>query len=492
MQTTDITPRSLFNNIQTFGLLGIFFIARVLSYMLMDHIILQGILVFAIMITTAALFFYKPTWGWYIVLGELFLGGTGHLFELYGLSLRTILLLTFGILWIVKATKEPVKKHLHISHRIFFFLILYLLYLGFSGLYGITNGHPIANVIQDLIPYAFFFFILPLNHLHTHDKIHSYIIRLLIVWLIGTALFALYNEIVFASNLHVIHDHYYTWLRDFLMAKITDMGTGFFRIVEPSHLLVAPAILLLSSLVMRKEKHHIGWYALLFFAYIILVLNFSRAYMLSIGFSFFILLYRHKFSQWIKVGTIHIAFFLCLLFSINLATSLGASTGLDLLGLRFGGIVAPSTEVSAYTRHMLLTPIFDIIKHQPILGTGVGETLVFLTPDTYEKFITRHFDWGYFEILAETGIIGLLLFIVLIGLIIFELISHIRKYHDYEDFHVGILAGLCALMIIQIFGPALNHIFGILFLSLCIVMASKQHNILEEIIHYIYRIFHRK
>ncbi|MBU0661109.1 hypothetical protein KKG22_02920 [Patescibacteria group bacterium] len=483
--------RSIFFHRQTLILLFLFFAVRIASYFAMGHVLIGSTITLALISLMVVLFFYRPQWAWYIVLGELFIGGTGHLFELFGISIRSAFFISFVGLWLLYSIFKKQIKHIHIPHRLFFFILLYCSYLFFSALYGLNQGHPLSHVVQDAIPYAFFFFIIPFYYLHTYKELHHFIIRLLIVWLIGTTLFTLYNEILFSSNMQFIHGEYYTWLRDVLMAKITDMGTGFFRIVEPSHLLIAPVLLLISSLLMKKEKHHILWYVMLFCSYILVVLNFSRAYMLGIAAGFFVLLYTHHIKQWLRVGVINAVMFVTILLCSNLIASQGDSTGLDLLGLRFGGIIAPSTEVSAYTRRMLLTPTLAGIQAQPLLGVGIGATLTFQNPNTFEAVSTRHFDWGYFEILFEQGIIGGILFLLIIEEITRGLLKHIKQRKEYRDFHVGLFAGIISLGVIQLFGPAFTHLFGIVFLSIIFVISTKQPNVIETITGYIYQTFHK-
>ena len=110
---------------------------------------------------------------------------------------------------------------------------------------------------------------------------------------------------------------------------------------------------------------------------------------------------------------------------------------------------------------------------------------------TYETITTPHFDWGYLEMWAELGVIGAL---ALLGLYIFTatlLIKKIKTAPDWHDFDVGLLAGIVALLVMNITLPALFHVFGILFLVFVLTVAVKQMSIFEQITIVLYRVFNK-
>ena len=76
---------SIFKNWQTLLLLLIFGGVRLLSFYIAPHAILQAIIVFVLVFVLGLTFFKNPNHAWMIILGELSLGGSGHLFEFFGL-----------------------------------------------------------------------------------------------------------------------------------------------------------------------------------------------------------------------------------------------------------------------------------------------------------------------------------------------------------------------------------------------------------------------
>jgi O-antigen ligase len=455
------------------------------------HTIIQAGLVFIILMYFGALFYQNYTWAWYFVLAELFLGGTGHFLGFFGLSIRTILLVTFLIFWLVHNAYKGNHQKLKVPHHLFYILVALGIWILVAGLIGITQGNSILAVIQDLVPYAFFALLLPSYHI-LHKKIgRDFIVRLIIAFIIGSALFSMFTFILFTTGTEVIHGEFYNWYRDVVAGKITDMGTGFFRIVAPEHLLLVPLLLLLVSLISRKENHHTWWYLLIFLSVTTLTLNLSRTYFLAIILGLIVLKYKHHLLRWLTVTAGTIFLFFAIFTTTHMLVS-GGSTGWNLISNRLASISTPTLEKSTYTRVALLEPIGELIRSAPILGSGLGSTLTFWDKDNNQNITTNQFDWGYLELWVEIGGIGLLLFLVLLGMIIYSLVEIIRHVEDYHDFHVGILAGLVALIIMNITAPILFHVLGVFVLVLIIVVAIHHHSLLDKIISALYQVFRKK
>ncbi|OGH77496.1 MAG: hypothetical protein A2469_04040 [Candidatus Magasanikbacteria bacterium RIFOXYC2_FULL_40_16] len=486
-----LTKKSIFWNPQTFLLIASYFLIRVLSFYLAGHIILQSLTVFIIILIFATLYYKHQEWAWAVLIGELLLGGAGHLFEFFGLSLRTMLFLTFVSLWFVQTAFNSQFEMTGFPKKLVIILSVLSLFLISSFSNGLINGHGARAVIQDLIPFSFFILIFPGYHIFKNRKNQEFLVRALIAFLISSAIFALFTFIVFSTGAEYLQSPYYKWFRDTAMGKITNLGFGFWRIVLPEHLLFVPLSLLTASLLMRDEKHHKLWWLMLSLAILILILNFSRIYILAFLIGLAILKYKHNFKKWFSVSASVLAIFLLLFVSISFFASGGTSNGLGLLGLRAGSIYQPQIEVSSYTRMILLEPIMEIIKENPLFGAGLGATITFTDPVYYQVITTRHFDWGYLELAAEIGIFGLIAFMALIFYIIISLIKKIRLSPDYHDFYVGLLAGVIAMMFMNITSPVLFHTVGVIFLATIIILSAKTHTILENIITILYQTFRK-
>ncbi len=466
---------------------------RILSFSTFTTPLLQGIIVFIVLMSLGVLFFKKPAWALSLVLFELFLGGSGHLFEIGGIAIRSAILLVFLLLYSIKAIAgKNTWRQLSIPHGLFYVTIIMCIYMVYASINGIRQGNAIIAAIQDLTPFLFFGLLPPIFHLTKEKKGQEFFLRLCVVSTISAAIFAVYNEILFASGHAIVHDHYYSWFRDVLMGKITDMHTGFFRIVLPEHLLAIPGLLIPISLILKKEKHHFLWYSIIFANSITLTLNLSRAYILGILIGFIPLLYRRNFLRYFVTIVTVVAVMALNFFTLHFIASGGKSFGQNLFFNRAASIVQPKTEKSTYTRTSLLDPILRKIRQSPIFGSGLGSTITFQPPNSSKMVTTRQFDWGYLEIITELGVIGLCIVLLFFAQLIIALKKSLDHMSDFPGLAVGILATLIALLFIQIFAPIFTHVLGIFFLVLCSVFVTQKHTPFERIIAHLYRLFHRK
>jgi len=487
-----LTNRSIFINWQTLIFILAYFAVRIISFALAPHLILQAALVFIVLLIFGVIFYKNQLWAWQILLAELLLGGAGHFFEFFGLSIRTVLFVVFISLWIIFALATR-RSFLWLNFPRGLFLLLSILgiFTIISIFVGLSNQNGLRSIIQDLIPYTFFALIMPAYYFLKEQSNQEYLIRLIISFLISSAIFSLITFILFSGGFEFLQSPYYKWFRDVAMGKITDLGGGFFRIVLPEHLLIAPIMLLTASLLMRPEKHHKLWWLMLIPAALILVLNFSRVYFLALLAGLLILKYKHLWKRWLYIGATVILLSFAIFFSVNFIAGHGQSFGLELLGLRVNSLTRPKIETSSFTRMALLDSIGEMIIASPLIGYGLGSKVIFMDPIKNLLVSTSQFDWGYLELWVELGLFGLFSFISIIIYIFRDLIKKIRAVPDYHDFYVGILAGAVSLAIINITAPALFHVLGVFYLVLVIVLTAKHYSSLEQIITLLYRTFRK-
>ncbi len=487
-----LTSKSIFFQKQTTWLIILFFAIRIISFLLNGQILIQGILVFVLLMLLGILYFKNPDWAWMLVLGEIFLGGSGHYLEFIGLSIRTLFIAFFLFLWASQNIGQSIlRKRLKIHKYTNWIISLLFISLFFAFANGIYNGHEARRVIQDFMPFTFLFLIFPSYHLFSKPEIQNYFARLILVFVIGTAIFSLITFGLFSSGITHIHEPFYNWYRDIDVGKITDMKTGFFRIVESSHLIIVPLMLIISSLLMKDEKHHKMWRLLLILLTIILVLNLSRGYFLALGVGLLVLKYKHKWKQWLKQSLSVVLLIIIIFSSIHFIASAGQSFGWELFGVRLKSFVQPQLEISTNTRMMILPNIIQMIGQHPILGVGLGATVTFVNYSTYQSITSPHFDWGYLEMWTELGLFGSLILIFLYGFVAFALIKKIRAIPDWHDFDVGLLAGIVAFLVMNVTIAALFHVFGILFLIFALTIATKYTAIFDRTTALLYQVFNR-
>ncbi len=486
------TDKSIFYNKETGLLLGIFFVLRILSAILINRPIIQAVIVFAIIMIFGAVYFKSQDWAWYLVLAELFLGGDGHMFEFFGLSIRSALIMFFLFLWIVHAIADQIhRKRAILPRPLLYIFIPFTFFVILAIAIGIHNGNSPLLIIQNIVPFLFFLTIIPMYHTFKDTRGQEFLIRLFIVFILGNALLSVGTFIWYSSGLGMLQDGYYHWFRDIAGGKITNLGAGFFRIVLPEHLLLIPAILLISSLIMRKEHHNLHWRVLLFSLLIILALDISRTFILALLIGLLVLKYTHEWKKWLAVSAEVLFVFVAIFTLVSFMASGGQTIGWNVFGTRFESIVQPSKEISADTRATLLTPIITEIEIHPWFGSGFGSVVTFLNPLTNQYVTTPQFDWGYLQLWVELGIFGLISFLAISIVAIYRLMYHIQSLSDYHDFYVGLLAGVVAFLVMTVTMPALFHVFGTFFLVFVLTIAHKPITTFDKVLTLLYRVFNK-
>ncbi len=474
--------KKIFFHPQTAILFIAFFALRILSYWIAPHLILQNILGIILVLTLIILYIKKPQYAWYLVIAEIFLGGAGHFLEVFGLSIRTLFFITYIVMYTGHTIFSKERRQELLLPR-----ILYILFgaFGFAIVWSVINGMLQHNdtklIIQDLIPFAFFALILPAHQMIKDKSSYPFLIRLLSVFLFGSALFSLVTFILFSTGTTLLQGPYYHWYRDIIGGKLTDLGSGFWRIVAPEHLLLLPITLIIASLLMKKEKTNtIVWLAL-FASLFTLTLNFSRGYFLALFVALIPLLYKHSFKKWFTTSAVTCASIFVIFCTTSFFASGAKTFGLELFGFRLKTFTAPHIEESTYTRSALLKPILQKFASHPITGSGLGSTITFTNPISKTQITTPQFDWGYFEIATEFGILGALSYFFIIVYLIYLSILYIKTTTLHPDFLVGILGGLVALLVSNLTAPALSHVFGIFYITLVLAIVLHSDEMKEKI-----------
>lgn len=453
---------------------------RIVSFYLVPHPIAQGMLVFALLLLLAGLYFKNPMYAWRLLIAEILLGGTGQFLALGGISIRTLFIYAFCALWFFHHASLRVYGRLCVSHLLFYMFGALFAVALFGTLHGMYAGNMTRAVLADAIPFTYLPLFLPAYHLlaHASKKDYEYVLRLLSVFICATAMYSLLNEYLFSSGIAVIHAPYYNWYRDVAIGKITDLHTGFFRVVSSEHILFIPIVITLASIAMKRKHRHI-WRILLSLSTVVLAINFSRAYLIGIALGFVVLLFSHTWKQWLTESAVTICMLVIAYMGVNALASDGRSLGLEHVSSRFGGIVQTGKDESSAQRMLRLEPALLAARAHPIVGAGFGTSIVFFDPIRMAYVSTTDFDWGYLEMIAELGSIGLLLFVGAIVTMCVLLARAALSHTRHADMYVGILASLLALMVANIFSPILFHAFGILFLIFAAVIVARPLHLLE-------------
>src|SRR3989344_4651048 len=426
----------------------------------------------AILLLVVYFLLKKDERGWLIIAGELILGGAGSLLEIKGISLRTLLLVCSMAIFALQTIKDKKYNIFWENKTILYLVSCILIIAGISAVRGYYLNHDPGLILADSIPYLFFLYYFPLKQLLSSEKFRQTSFNFLISAIIGNFIFTYFTLAGFSSGIFVLQDSYYHWFRDVASGKITDYGTGFFRILLNEQLLLVPLFLWLFADVIARGPQKTADVAIPLSTtpssngiaslklamtgalLAILTINITRIYLVALAVGILFLFSFKNWKRWLAYSAGALVFFVLTFTLTHLATTKGKSLGWEYLGLRLQSIAMPQTEGSSLSRLLLLPKIAEKIKAHPLLGTGLGDTVTAYSPIFKANVTTPHFDWGYLEIIAEMGILGLMTWILVIGYLILKIKQN-----------RGLLASVVALLVINITSPALFHVLGIVLIA---------------------------
>ncbi|KKR34605.1 MAG: hypothetical protein UT67_C0011G0002 [Candidatus Magasanikbacteria bacterium GW2011_GWA2_40_10] len=452
---------------QILGGLGIYFVIRLFSYFYSPGTPLYGAnpinWIVSATILLAAVYFLlkKDPRGWLIIAAELILGGAGGFLEIKSISLRTILLVFSIIIFICQTLKNKRYDTIFANKTLLLIFVALFTAVGISAIHGYYAGHNPNLILADTIPYFFFLYYFPLKQLLDSEKFREISFSMLVAAIIGNFIFIYLTLAGFSSGHFILQDSYYHWFRDVASGKITDYGTGFFRILLNEQLLLVPLFLWLISTQINKQDSKnfifkISGAALL----AVLTINITRIYLVALAAGILFLFSLKNWKRWLAYSAGAFIFFIFAFSLTHLAATKGKSLGWEYLGLRLQSIALPQTEDSSLSRLLLLPNILGKIKAHPLLGNGLGDTVTVYSPVFKANITTPHFDWGYLEIIDELGLIGLIAWILVIGYLIPARPAGGLKVKQNR----GLLASVVALLVINITSPALFHVLGIVLI----------------------------
>jgi O-antigen ligase len=452
------------NKYNTLALVVGYALIRVASYFLGNIPLAQGAIAAALIGIFSWFCWKSQPLAWILLVGEILLDGAGHFFEFNGLLLRTWWLAIFATIWIIRKFTEKSKLILP-SKQIIITLAIFIGYLIFAIVNGLWQHHTPMLVAQDAILYLFILLLFPALDFDNFlfKPIYKNIIKAFI-W--TSALFSAFTLWLYSSGLATLPNGYYQWFRNIAAGKITDLGENFFRIVLPEHLLIVPIFLILVSYFIYS-KRSLAWWLLFLAAATTLALNFTRIYFVGIAAGLFFLLYHANFKRWLTISSLSVLTLITIFFSLHFVGSDGRSLGLNLLGVRLAGMQAPLSDPSGAIRMAMLPDILNTIKKSPWLGSGLGTTVSYIDPTNGLKLTRTQFDWGYWEMIAELGIIGTVTYLIFLIIITYQLFKTINQPNsvsvDNLPFSRGLVAGAIALFVINITTPALFQGFGVIY-----------------------------
>jgi len=428
------------------------FILELFSLISFKFAWLSAIFFIIILIIVLLFSLYKLEYGLYIALAELMIGSQGYLFYLniadFKISIRLGIFLVVFFVWFFKYFRP--RKYLKLPDKgpIYTTFIIFLIFIGLGVINGILHNNGLKNVFFDFNGYLYFglFFVFFDVFIGLRQIINF--LKILFATLIYVALKIFLTLYLFTHGFETLINLFYTWIRDTRVGEITWAGSNFFRIFLQSQIYSLIIIFICLSLILSllitqqekfkqtlKNKNFLYLFLILILAQTSILISFSRSFWFGELSGFAVLLIYLNFlkgNKFLKIlqiiGTAFCAGILSIILMIFITNfpvpkPTGAFTA-SMLADRFTTI---SGEAAVSSRWNLLPILLEKNKKNLILGSGFGTTVTYQTEDPRIKneqnpegwYTTYTFEWGYLDTITEIGILGLLVYLIFLGQILY-------------------------------------------------------------------------
>ncbi|MFA5021956.1 MAG: O-antigen ligase family protein [Patescibacteria group bacterium] len=457
---------------------------------------LNQVAFFAILGVALVLVLLKQEYGLYLILAELFIGGFGHLFSFsvydFSISIRMALFALVLSVWLIR---QILNFKLSIPKIPILYYLFFLILIG-----GVINGlwhNALTAVFFDANAWVYFILIFIFFDLIKNKEIVDDILQILVGSTAYLALKTIGILILFAQGITGIGGFFYKWLRDSGAGEVTYVSGSIFRVFLQSQIycLIGLAIVLVILLAGYKKfdkKVLVFTIGYLYLTSLALIISQSRSYWVGAVAALFLILifswwqFGFRIKKTITLVAVLVIMVLSQLLLIQIMT--GNFTG-NIIANRFGNL---KSEPAGISRLNQLPPLLFNIEQQAIFGYGFGKQLTYVSQDP--RIVKNHpggiyttyaFEWGYLDIALKVGVIGLLVYLALIVQMFYQEFRRIRNYElrimNNKEFQIpnsyflipGLLAGLLALGVTNIFSPYLNHPLGITYLLLASVIINQ-------------------
>jgi len=492
---------------------------------------------FVILFITLILSLRKLEYGLYILLAELFVASEGYLFSFeFGetfISIRIGLFLVVMGVFLVNvilrrrnddeesrdssnSILNRIRENFHGilpprrlggSFRMTLLILALVILWGF--VWGIVRGNDFGNVFLDFNNWLYFLLILPIFSVAKNENFIKNVFSIFTICIFWVGIKSLILLYIFSHQFVWALPEVYKWVRDTRVGEVTLAGGGFYRVFLQSQIYsLLTFFVLLPFLdkiqdarykIQKNYKLQITKYLLLIICLTTIILSFSRSYWVGfvaalLLYYFIILLRKAKLLEIIrsfgKVLIIAVISFGIVLLVVNLPPRVIDGDLASLLGKRMTEMGGASAS-----RINQLEPLGLAITKHPVIGSGFGTTLTYITndprvvPETAGgsgEFTTYAFEWGYLDMVLKFGLFGTVVYLILIFSILKKLFkiqdtrNKIQKISNFQlpitnyQLHFGFGLALIALLAVNVFSPYLNHPLGIGFIILTSVIAHRK------------------
>lgn len=436
------------------------YLLSVISY---NQPLISGIILGIIGIITIYLGYKNTKLGLGLILIELFVGSQGRLLTAsifdFQITLREVLFIGLLLGWlsgkiirkqkIILAPSQFKGPWLVLAASIIISMILGWLRYGQAQMIPDANGYwylLLAPLIMDII--------------QANDW------QLLGKWLAGSQLvviiFTLFALLLFAwQPLNPIY--FYKWLRDIRLGEVTYVVGTYFRIFLQSQIyslvLALGALTAVVTSGLWKRKYTI---VIALISSLVVIASLSRSFWagMIIGVVVLLLLLKKKLNWGLKkISTLFGMIILCVIAEgvfLQIITGNFPSPAFNSRLTNFG------TEAAAVSRIAQFKPLLNAIGQHPILGSGFGRTVSYITADPRRlaenvQVTTTSFELGWLDTWLDLGLLGL----IALAWWLWRLVKWSWQGSAHNSGAAITVVIVVALIVVHAFTPYLNHPLGL-------------------------------
>lgn len=484
--------------------LGIFIVCEILSFIGFFNPVISQLTFIALVVLTLALSLIDLEYGFLVVLGELFIGSLGHLFDFpFGagaalpirIALWSTVMIVFGVRFLTQIFRQRTQAPYWLSLKNFHgrkIIGWLFLFIALGLLSGFLFRHNLKTILADFNAWLYFLTILPAIIIY-HQGDSGSRDRLAAVFWAGAIWLSLKTLIlvfVFSHN-YAVSGAVYHWLRDTLVGEMTPTATGWPRVFIQGQIFAAIAFFILfwkwvkektESFFSRRAWPYFSLGALFFSA---ILLSFSRSFWAGwLGAALLSLIIIGKRDNLKKAGLALAWLVSAVILSFVLIYLIMAFPYWHFRTTDFGDSflarASSGQDAAVASRWSLLPALLKADLKEPLLGQGFGATVTYISSDPRVlannpsgRYTTYAFEWGYLGLWLKLGLLGLIAYLVFLWRLVADGLKTAFQTEQYLFY--ALPAGVIFLVITNIFTPYLNHPLGIgfLVLSSCLIWPNK-------------------
>lgn len=436
-------------------------------------------------IVTGVVTYKKAEYGLALAFIELLSNAHGYiLFAAVGgfrLSARMTIFIAVFVGWGLSLLTKRVTLKLQNQQLLPFIPLTIAVLVG--GVVGVLH-RPLTEVFQDGNAYMYFLYLVPILSVSWDSLKQRALLQILAASTVFTTMISLYILYAFTHLSEGYLRVMYVFLRDIRFAEMTNMGMGMYRIFEQTQLFAIVFGFIILERVFRSQKKKDLYLsiALLSCVFVAILVGMSRSFLfgfiaaLLILTAWFFIGLKPAVKNWfVGIGSIFISILIAIIViygAVIFPFPHTRAAGEYLTGVF--GERASGTDVAVSSRWNLLYPMLDLIKANPVLGNGFGQTVTFITDDPRIRAIhpdgsytTTAMEWGWLELWLKMGILAPFGFLTVFISIIFAS----TKLFKTEKAWIGVwvLEFLTFLYFTHFFSPYLNHPIGISLIVIAVI-----------------------